>query len=250
MVVNDKKSYVNNQIKNLMPAKWDFKKKNIVFFTSADDEYVVLGDQYKSLAYKDQTDAITKIAKCFKGLSKKNYNLWIRMHPNMENVKWSYCLNILKLDNLYPNVHVLSASSKVSSYELISHCDKFLTYNSSSALEAVYMNKPSILLSKTYFDKLNCFYIPRSHKNVLKLIFNSIKPKTKEIKNFVNFLVETGEKQKFFSGNFFTDYKFNNVLIKFSFFYLLIYNFGKFLTYYFYNIKNYQLRNLKNKFKM
>ncbi len=249
-VVNDKKSYVSSQTKNLLPSQWDFKNKNIVFFTSADDEYEVLGDQYKSLVYKNQTDAIVKIANFFYPLSKKNYHLWIRMHPNMKNVKWDYCLNILKLDNSNPNIHVINPSSKVSSYELIKQCDKFLTFNSSSAIEAVYMNKPSILLSRTYFDKLNSFYIPRNHKEVFELIFNSIKPKKQKIKNFVNFWVETGNKQKFFSGNFFIDYKFNNIFIKFSFLYFILYNFGKFLTYYFYNIKNYQLRNLKNKFKM
>jgi hypothetical protein len=250
VVVNDKKSFVNNQIKNLLPEQWDFKKKNIVFFTSADDEYEVLGEQYKSLIYKNQTEAITRIAKGFYGLSNNEYHLWIRIHPNMKKVHWSYSLNILKLNKLNPNVHVINARSKVSSYELIRQCDKFLTFYSSSAIEAVYMNKPSILLSKTYFDKLNCFYIPVSHTGALKLIFNQIRPKKKEIKNFVNFWVETGEKQKFFSGNFFTDYKFNNVSIKFSFLISPLYYFGKFLTYYFYNFRNYRFKNLINIIKI
>jgi len=245
VVVNDKKSYVNDQIRNLMPEGWDFQKKNIIFFTSADDEYEVLGNQYKSLIYKNQVDAILKISDFFYHSSKKNYHLWIRMHPNTKNIKWSYCKNILKLKNSNENIHVLDPTSKVSSYELIKHCEKFLTFYSSSAIEAVYMNKPSILLSKTYFDTLNCFYIPTSHKNVCKLIFKSLKPKKKKIKNFVNFWVETGSKQKFFSGNFYIDYKFNNISIKFSFLYFFLYIFGKFLTYYFYNIKNYQLRNFK-----
>lgn len=243
IVINDKKSYVNNQIKNLLPVQWNNEKKNIVFFTSSVDEYEVLGDQYKSIIYKNQIDALTKIAKCFRGLVKKNYDLWIRIHPNMKNVNWSYSSNILKLGISNPNVHVIKASSKVSSYELIARCDKFLTFYSSSALEAAYMNKPSILLSKNYFDKLNCLYTPKSHKAVIKLIFNPIKSKTEEIEKFVNFWVETGEKQKFFSGNFYIDYKFNNVSIKFSFFYFVIYYIGKFLAYYFYNAKNYQLRN-------
>jgi hypothetical protein len=168
----------------------------------------------------------------------------------MKKVHWSYSLNILKLNKLNPNVHVINARSKVSSYELIRQCDKFLTFYSSSAIEAVYMNKPSILLSKTYFDKLNCFYIPVSHTGALKLIFNQIRPKKKEIKNFVNFWVETGEKQKFFSGNFFTDYKFNNVSIKFSFLISPLYYFGKFLTYYFYNFRNYRFKNLINIIKI
>ena len=244
-VVNDKTSYIKNQVKNLLPKKWNFKKKNIVFFTSSDDEYEVLGDQYKSLVYKSQIDSITKIAKSFNGQSKKNYNFWIKMHPNMKNVKWDYCLDILKLRNISPNIHIIKPESKVSSYEMIEQCDKFLTFNSSSAVEAVYLKKPTILLSKTYFDKLNCFYTPKDHRHNLKLIFNSIKPKNKDIKKFVNFWVETGQNQKFFSHKFLKDYRFNKSSIKFNFLHQQIYFFSRFFTHFFYQNINYYFRNLK-----
>ena len=51
------------------------------------------------------------------------------MHPNMKNVNWNYCSNILKLGKLNTNVHVINSMSKVSSYELMEQCDKFLTFN-------------------------------------------------------------------------------------------------------------------------
>jgi len=244
-VVNDKTSYIKNQVKNLLPKKWNFKKKNIVFFASSDDEYEVLGDQYKSLVYKSQIDSITKIAKSFNGQSKKNYSFWIKMHPNMKNVKWDYCLDILKLRKISPNIHIIKPQSKVSSYEMIKQCDKFLTFNSSSAVEAVYLKKPTIVLSKTYFDKLNCFYIPKDHRHNLKLIFNSIKPKNKNIKKFVNFWVETGQNQKFFSHKFLKDYRFNKISIKFNFLHQQIYFFSRFFTHFFYQNINYYFRNLK-----
>ncbi len=251
LVVNDKVSYVKNQKKNFLPNQWDKKKKNVIFLTSSDDEYEVLGDQYKNLLYQNQTDAILKIINSFIHKANSDYHLWIRMHPNLVNVKWSYSSNILKFENLHPNIHIIKPSSKVSSYKMISLCDKFLTYNSSSSLEAVYMNKPVILLGKTYFDKLKSFYIPKNHKETIKLIFNSKLPPKKrdEIRKFALFWIETGIKQKYFFGNFIDGFKFNNKEINFNYINKLIFYFGKILTHYFFNWLNYYMR-IYNKLSM
>ena len=249
LVVNDKTSYVKNQKKDFLPIQWDIKKKNIVFFTSSDDEYEVLGNQYKNLLYQNQTNAILQIINSFIDKDKSNYHLWIRIHPNLASVKWSYSSNILKLENLHPNVHIIKPSSKVSSYKMISLCDKFLTYSSSSALEAVYINKPTILLAKTYFDKLKCFYVPKNHKETIKLIFNSkLAPKKRdEIRKFALFWIESGIKQKYFSGNFIDGFKFNSKQINYSFFNKSTFYFGKIFTHFFFNWLNYYMRNY-NKF--
>ena len=251
LVVNDKASYVKDQKKNFLPIQWDREKKNIVFFTSSNDEYEVLGNQYKNFLYQNQTNAILKIINSFIHQAKNDYHLWIRMHPNSANIKWAYNSNIIKLENFHPNIHIIKPLSKVSSYKMISLCDKFLTFNSSSALEAVYMNKPSILLGKTYFDKLKCFYIPRNHKETIKLIFNyKLPPKKRdEIRKFSLFWIETGIKQKYFFGNFIDGFKFNNKRINFSFINMIFFYFGKILTHYFFNWLNYYMR-IYNKLSM
>jgi hypothetical protein len=132
---------------------------------------------------------------------------------------------------------------------MISLCDKFLTYSSSSALEAVYINKPTILLAKTYFDKLKCFYVPKNHKETIKLIFNSkLAPKKRdEIRKFALFWIESGIKQKYFSGNFIDGFKFNSKQINYSFFNKSTFYFGKILTHFFFNWLNYYMR-IYNKF--
>jgi predicted O-methyltransferase YrrM len=58
-----------------LPKKWDPKKKNIVFFTSSEDEYAALGGEYNNLLYKNQSDALSKIINVFK--NKKNEHLKI-----------------------------------------------------------------------------------------------------------------------------------------------------------------------------
>ena len=45
---------------------WDQKKRNIVYFTSSQDEYAALGGEYDQLVYKDQFDSIKKIADSIK----------------------------------------------------------------------------------------------------------------------------------------------------------------------------------------
>jgi hypothetical protein len=245
-VVNDKVSYIQNQKKDLLPRLWNLKKKNIVFFTSSEDEYEVLGNQYKNLIYENQTNALLRIIKSFVNKANVNYHLWIRMHPNLSNVKWSYNSNILKLRDMYPNIHLIKPSSKVSSYKIINLCDKFLTFSSSTALEAVYMNKPTILLAKTYFDKLKCFYIPKNHQETIKLIFNhKLKPKKREdIKKFALFWIESGKKQKYFSGNFIDGFKFKSKNINYSFIYMIIFYVGKIVTHYFFNWLNFYITTI------
>ena len=65
-IINDRKSYVLSQDKNLLTREWDSKKRNIVYFTSSQDEYTALGGKYDKTIYKDQNEALRKIIKSFK----------------------------------------------------------------------------------------------------------------------------------------------------------------------------------------
>jgi hypothetical protein len=95
LVINDKISYIKKQQSEYLPKKWDSKKKNIVFFTSSEDEYAALGGEYNKLIYKNQSDAISKIINVFKNKKNEEYQLWIRMHPNLNKVKWNFNTRIM-----------------------------------------------------------------------------------------------------------------------------------------------------------
>jgi len=248
VVINDKASYVKAQKIDSFPSQWNFNKKNIVFFTSSDDEYAVLADKYKNQIYKNQADAIFKIINSFTLKKNMDYHLWIRMHPNLSNVKWNFNSDLIKLENLHSNIHIIKPASEISSYKIISLSEKFITYNSTTALEAVYMNKPTILLGRTYFEKLGCFYIPKSHHHLTKLIFkNKLFPKKKGgVITFVSYWIESGIKQKFFAGNLIDGFRFNNRKISYSLFYKLIYQYEKFLQIYLYGLFNYYMKPFIN----
>ena len=62
---DDTTEFVSKQKPSLLPLNWD-QKRNIVYFTSSQDEYAALGGEYDQLVYKDQFDSIKKIADSIK----------------------------------------------------------------------------------------------------------------------------------------------------------------------------------------
>lgn len=203
-LIGDKASYVLKQKSNLVPINWDYKKRNIVYFTSSQDEYSALGGEYDRTIYKNQTSSIKMIIKDIKKHNKKkNICFWIRCHPNLEHVFWDYNDSINQFHDPDNNIFVIPPASPVSSYKIMRICEKVITYNSLTGIEAVYWNKPSIVLGRRVYEKLNCIYSPKSHNSNLKLILNkNLKPKNKNgaIK-FASFWVEGGYKIKYLTGS-------------------------------------------------
>jgi len=249
LVINDKISYIKKQQSQYLPKKWDPQKKNIVFFTSSEDEYAALGGEYNNLIYKNQSDALLKIINVFKNKKNEEYQLWIRMHPNLNKVKWNFNTRIIKLENLYSNIHVIKPLSKASTYKMMVSSDKVLAFYSTTAIEAAYLKKPTILLGRQYFERLGFCYIPKDHNEVIKLIFDSnLKAKNPSgASKLALYWIEKGFKQKFFWGNHVDGYKFNNKTIDYSFLYKLIFYFGKLFSYYFYQSLNFYLRSFKKR---
>jgi hypothetical protein len=127
-VVNDKASYVLKQNKNLLPHEWDDKKRNIVYFTSSEDEYAALGGIYDQTIYKNQTESIKLIIKSLQKSKNKDINFWIRCHPYLEKVFWKYNSQVFKLHDPKNGVFVVKPASKVSTYRMLENCEKIINY--------------------------------------------------------------------------------------------------------------------------
>lgn len=224
----DPKSYVNKQQKNLLPEKWVPELKNIVYFTSSTDEYESFGKENLIKLFKDQTEAISYIAKY---LSKfRNINFWIRLHPNMKNINWKYVKKQRNLHNKYFNVRVISPESKVSSYAILKNCDLVIgTSDTSTILEAAYWGKPSIVIGKSLWEKIDISVRPKNLQSLKKLLVNK-KPKifSKMIaQNYIYFWTFGGFKNKYFSGNIASKFYFKKKNIKFNFFENIVYKIYK-----------------------
>lgn len=251
-VVNDKASYVLKQKKNLLPKGWDKNKRNIVYFTSSQDEYSALGGVFDKTIYKDQNTSIKMIIKSLKKINNKNICLWIRCHPNLEKVFWNYNSDVFKFHDPDNRIYVVKPSSKVSSYTMLENCEKIINYASRTGIEAVYWRKPSIIVGRAIFDQLGGTYNPKTHKQAVKLIVDSkLKPKSMLIPiKYASFWVEGGFKYKYMTGSMRYGYKFKRKSLGLSGNKKIIYLFGKFLEYYVYNfIINYKFSFLKKFFK-
>ncbi len=236
-VVNDKASYVLKQKKNLLPKKWNNNKRNIVYFTSSQDEYSALGGVFDQTIYKDQNASIKMIIKELKKNDDKNICLWIRCHPNLEKVFWKYNSDVFKLHDPDNRIYVVKPSSKISSYTMLENCEKIINYASRTGIEAVYWRKPSIIVGRAIFDQLGGTYNPKSHAEAIKLILKkNLKPKPMLVPiKYASFWVEGGFKYKYMTGSMRYGYKFKNRSLKLSKSKKNLYFVGKFLEYYVYN---------------
>ncbi len=247
-IINDKASYILKQKSNIIPSFWKKDMRNIVYFTSSQDEYAALGGKYDETIYKDQTESIQKIIREIKknnrNSSNKKIYFWIRCHPNLENVFWNYNRSINKFHDPQNCIFVIPPNSEVSSYKIMRICEKVLTYNSLTGIEAVYWNKPSIVLGRRVYEKLNCIYSPKNHEENMRLIFDeNLKKKGRYgAFKFASFWVEGGFKLKYLTGSMLNGYKFKNQVLRLN-------GFQKW-TYYYEKIKQLFVYNYIISFKL
>lgn len=241
---DQKKSFITQQVQGKLPENWDFKKKNLVFFTVSEDEYACLGGNFnKNYIFKDQFEAIKRISEKIISLKiSSKYHLWIKMHPNLNDVNWNYLKEIYKLESEYNFLSVIKPNSKISSYAMLDSSDKIITFGSSLGMEAVFWNKPSILLSHSTYELLGGTYRPKTFDQLVKLLFTELKPKSfKHSYRFALFQYFGGKSINCFTGDIYNGYKFNNNYIKQSFFCRIIYVCSKVFVEEFFNKLNFYL---------
>ena len=93
--------------------------------------------------FKNQLDSIIEICRIIE--NKEDFYLYVRMHPNLSNVKWSFVIDILKLKDKFKNVVIIPPTSPVSTHALMSNANLVLGLRS-TLLESIYIKKPTILL--------------------------------------------------------------------------------------------------------
>lgn len=174
----DIKVFTANQ-EDLLPANFDEKKINISIYNSSEDEFVALGDEWEKFRiFKTQEQAIIEICEYFENQSE--YHFYLRIHPNLKDVQYSYVTRLHELEKRYHNLTVIKADSKISSYKLLDHSNKVIVFGSSIGFEASYSNKPIILLGGTLYYFLESTYIPKDTEELFALIGNKeLPPKPK-----------------------------------------------------------------------
>lgn len=196
-------SFLDKQDRSALPEQWNEELFNIVVYTSSEDEFASISDEWRNPLFDSQLAGLHKI--CEIVADKNDINVYIRVHPNTENMETSYKDSLKKLDE-YENVFLIDHDSPVSSYMLMNKADKIVTFGSTIGMEAVYWKKPSVLLAKTLYYYLKGPYLPKDLKEVEELILdkNLTIPEEDDALMYGYFLNSFGQDFKHYKP---TDYK-------------------------------------------
>lgn len=192
-------SHVKNQTSNLLPLNISAGKENYVLFTSSDDEFAALGDDFTNPLFKDQFEGIHYLVELM-GTKLPDKQFYIRMHPNLYGLSFDYVQNIRGLHQKYPNIFVLLPEDKIDSYALMEKADKILTFGSTLGLEATYYQKPSVLLGKSFFYYSNVTYNPINKEEIESYLRKPLKPRSQiSAIRFGFYYLQGGTKTKYYS---------------------------------------------------
>ena len=160
-------SFTADQIAKKLPLDFDTSKESIAIFNSSMDEYEGIAE-FKNRIYKNDNEAIEKIVSAFEQDDTKHF--YLRVHPNLKHLNNTQTKEINAFSNKYKNLTVIKAEEDVDTYELMEKSSKIIVFGSTTGIEGVYWNKPVILLSRAFYESLDCTYKPASHAEVLKYI--------------------------------------------------------------------------------
>jgi hypothetical protein len=168
------RSYVDRQKDGLLPASWNQAKRNIAIFNSSEDEYAATDAQWDNPLYGNQLQGLEKIVRSL-DLDHDNIHCYLRIHPALYRVNNKHTTSLYNLSREF--FEIISPDDPVSTYALIKHADKVLTFGSTVGIEAVFWGTPSILAGRSYYQDLGGTYNPASHEDLVNMLKADLPPK-------------------------------------------------------------------------
>jgi hypothetical protein len=167
-----------SQDKQRLPDNWDPSKNNIGIFISSEDEFAAIGDIFEKFAvFPTQEDGINAILEKFG--NRPDYHFYIRVHPNLKKVSYSYVTRLQNFQDRFTNVTVIEPKSKISTYALVDSCKTTVAFGSAVGIEATYWGKPSIILAASWYYHLDVGYRPANKEELWALLEQDLTPKSK-----------------------------------------------------------------------
>lgn len=167
-------SFVTSQREGLLPQDWTSSRINLVIFNSSEDEFASIGDEWQNPLYQTQRDGLLRILESLRSWN-KDFHVYLRMHPNLREVDNEDTRGLLQLSA--PFLTVIPPDSPVSTYALIEHADRVLSFGSTVGIEAVYWGTPSILAGRSFYRDLGGTYNPGSHDELMTLLKTDLSPR-------------------------------------------------------------------------
>lgn len=160
-------SFVGAQTPAKLPDCWDQAKRNMAIFSSTESEFMGLPEYFLKGSFPDQRRAFRDIAEHVHRLA-PDIHFYLRVHPNSkdEAKRWWEDTSWKVLRNLT----VIPPDSPVSSYSLMSACEKTVVWLTTMGVEATYWGKPSVLLGKAFYRGVNAAYEPCDLEEAAQLV--------------------------------------------------------------------------------
>lgn len=214
------KSFVNGQNRELSIPNYNIEDFNISIFTSSEDEFVSIGEEWSDNLFPTQIDGIDYLAEWYSH-NRSNFKIYIRIHPNVagsgEKYKKELRKQIDKLKDDYPFLIFIDPDDKISSYKLLEYSDIVFTFGSTMGIEAAYWGKPVVVLSSCFYRNLGSTYSPRSLDELNKTLRQDLVSLDNEgAKKYGYYLRTFGTKFKVFEpeGLFSGSYKGNDLRLR------------------------------------
>ena len=164
-------SFTKEQKEGLLPEGFDRTARNVSIFCSSDDEFVAIGDKWKNELYPNQVQAIAAIADSMAQAAAET-KLYLRVHPNLKSVDNARKRSMMSLN--FPNLSVIAADSTVDTYALMKASEVVVTFGSSVGMEAVFWDKPSVLLGPCLYQNLGGPTRSTSHQQTVELLCSDL----------------------------------------------------------------------------
>ena len=166
-------SFVKGQQRGRLPEGWNFNHHNIVVFTSSEDEFVAIGDCWSNHLYPDQGQGIQALAAQLL-VDRPDARLTVRMHPNLIGIDNASCRRMRNMQS--PNLRIIPPESKIDSYELLRVADTVASFGSSIGIEAVFWDKPSVLMGPCFYQHLQGPVRASDHNQAVHLLSQDLMP--------------------------------------------------------------------------
>lgn len=180
-IENYQVSFVAGQRLGYLPERWDRRIHNIVVFTSSEDEYAAIGDEWVSPIYSSELTGVLAMVEAMSSVCSRldrRAHLYVRVHPNLSGVDNRQTRGLRTLEGA--SVTVIEPGSPVSTYALLRAAATVITFGSTTGIEATYWGIPSILAGMSFYRDLGATYNPASHDALVSLMGTCLTPRERE----------------------------------------------------------------------
>ncbi len=169
-------SFTKEQKAEKLPDNWDESKRNFALFTSSENEFVAIGDQWKNTYYTTQVDGLGQMIADLPNIDPK-IHIYVRVHPNLRNVTNQSMVDLMKLRS--PQITLIGPDEQVDTYHLMRSCEKTISFGSTVGIEATYWGKPSILIGSCFYKGMGSAHEPNNHAHFMELLSQTMTPASK-----------------------------------------------------------------------